>query len=113
MPGKVRRYGWFIRLLTCNWPNAITLAPFGIYAKPGVSKYTINEEQIHWAQQMEMGILPFYLWYGIEWLIKALTPPIGAYIALGFEREAKAHKYNLSYLRTRKHYAWFKYIVRQ
>ena len=93
------------------WGNAITLAPIGIFIKEGKdTPYCINEEKIHWAQQLEMLIIPFYLWYFIEWVIKALTPPVGAYKSLSFEREAKAFRFDYTYLIYRKHFTWTKYI---
>lgn len=91
--------------------NAITLAPFGIYHREEKMTWqTLNEELIHWKQQIEMIIIIFYAWYLIEWIIKYLTPPVGAYYDLSFEREAKMHREDGKYLNTRKHYAWFKYI---
>ena len=50
----------------------------------------------------------FYLWYFIEWVIKILTPPIGAYKDLGFEREANCYEHDATYLVYRKWFAWIK-----
>ena len=74
----------------------------------------INHESIHIKQQEEMLILPFYLWYITEWMIKV---PIyfsfqKAYRNISFEREAYDNDDNLSYLSTRKHYAWIKRILK-
>lgn len=104
--------GLFLRIVTFGWAAAITLAPFGIFIKEDYwdRPYVHNEEAIHWYQQVEMLFIGFYLWYPIEWIIKALTPPRGAYIALGFEREAKAHRFDYLYIFTRPRYAWCKYI---
>lgn len=110
---RIKRMNCFVKIITFGWPFAITLAPFGIYIDaedPQNFPITINEEKIHWKQQMEMLMIFFYIWYALEWIIKALTPPMGAYIALGFEREAKANRYDYNYYITRKHYAWIKYI---
>lgn len=102
------------RLCDSAGPIAITLAPFGIYIKEKYINHrvVINHEKIHWAQQIEMLIIPFYLWYFIEWLIKLILPPVGAYVMIGFEREAYDNEENLSYLKTRKHFAWFKRIIK-
>ena len=105
---------WFVKIITCGWAFAITLAPWGIYVDakdPFNFPITINEEMIHWKQQMEMLIVFFYVWYFVEWVIKLLTPPIGAYKDLGFEREAKTHSLDYHYYIVRKHFAWFKYII--
>ena len=120
---------WFVRyILTFGWAGAITLAPFGIYIReeyfewnndynrehntPAYQRWceVINEEKTHWAQQLEMLVIFFYPWYLVEWIIKILTPPVGAYKDLGFEREAKANRDNPDYLKIRKHFAWCKYI---
>jgi len=118
----------FVRILTFGWAGAITLAPFGIYVHeryfewnndynrehntPAYQRWceVINEEKTHWAQQLEMLVIFFYFWYFVEWIIKILTPPVGAYKDLGFEREAKANRDNPNYLNIRKHFAWWKYI---
>jgi hypothetical protein len=112
MKPRFYKMGLILRILTFNWATAITLAPFGIFIKEKYFDipYIANEEAIHWYQQVEMWFIGFYLWYIIEWVIKALTPPIGAYKALGFEREAKRHRFDYLYTLTRKHWAWTKYI---
>lgn len=85
--------------------SAITLSPLGVFIKPGrlTDRALINHEKIHWQQQKEMLIIPFYLWYVVEWMIKG-------YREISFEREAYLHEHNLNYLKTRKCYAWVKYL---
>lgn len=111
---RVKKMGWFVRIITFNQPTAITLAPFGIYIKEEYLEFDfiINHEKIHWKQQMEMLIIFFYLWYFIEWFIKLITPPIGAYKDIGFEREAKSNKHDALYLENRMPYAWWEHISR-
>ena len=110
---RIKRMNWFVRLITFNWPDAITLAPFGIYVKDGhYSRRIANHERIHWAQQLEMLIIFFYVWYVLEWLIKLPFSPFGSYLRLSFEREAYDNEDNLIYLKTRKHFAWFKRIIK-
>lgn len=90
----------------------ITLWPFGIYvsdAKYLKRKNVINHEKIHWEQQKEMLGLFFYIWYGLEWLIRRITDK-NAYRNLGFEKEAYENEHNLEYLKTRKRYSWIKKI---
>ncbi len=69
----------------------------------------INHERIHTAQFFEMGIIFFYLWYVIEWLVKIPTKG-RAYYRISFEREAYFHMHDLDYLKHRRHYAWWKYL---
>lgn len=73
----------------------------------------INHESIHTAQMKEMLYIFFYIWYLIEWLIKCILPPMStAYRDISFEQEAYMNEANLSYLETRKHYAWLKRVFK-
>jgi hypothetical protein len=101
------------RIMRALMPDviAITLAPFGIFHRPEKMPWQLlNHELIHWKQQMEMLIIPFYLWYFIEWLIK--LPKWGgiAYYRISFEKEAYANEKDGQYLNNRKHFTWFKYL---
>ena len=108
---KIRKIGKFLSRFSIL---GICLAPFGIYIVERYlkDKFIINHESIHWKQQMEMGILLFYIWYGLEWCIKFLLHGKQAYYHLSFELEAYYNEDNLNYLYTRKHYAWIKYLLK-
>jgi hypothetical protein len=58
--------------------------------------------------------VPFYLWYGIEYLIIKLfrlkDEQGEQYHDISFEEEAHNNDTNLNYCNERKHYAWFKYL---
>ena len=103
---------WFVRLITLNWPVAITLMPFGIFIKPDYfgDDQTIRHEMIHAKQQLEMMILPFYVWYLIEWLIRLVINWKMAYMSVSFEREAYRNDENSEYLTGRKRLAWVAYL---
>lgn len=79
--------------------------------KSKINDVVINHESIHTAQMKEMLYIPFYIWYVIEWLIK-LFGKGNAYRNISFEREAYTNQYNLDYLKTRKHYSWFKRLFK-
>lgn len=85
-----------------------------VFARKDYKKLTeeeINHESIHTAQMKEMLYVPFYLWYGIEYLIKRWNnTQKDAYHAISFEREAYDNEENMCYLNNRKHYSWFKRI---
>ena len=109
---KIRKMGWFVKMITFGWPNAITLAPFGIYIKEqyvGGARIE-NHERIHWEQQIEMLILPFYLWYLIEWFIRLFIHGKKAYMNISFEREAYSRDTFYTYLEYRPYFAWWKYL---
>ena len=85
---------------------------FFVHPNVHVSRRLINHERIHTAQMRELGYLPFYLIYLIEWLIR-LVPKGNAYYNISFEREAYKYEHNFHYLEHRKHYAWFKYLKKK
>nr|DAO60404.1 MAG TPA: hypothetical protein [Caudoviricetes sp.] len=89
---------------------------FGIlFVRKGcdMNSYDMNHEMIHTRQMLEMLVLPFYIWYCVEFLIKLVfvyRNSKSAYRAISFEREAFNNQDNLIYLKKRKHFAWFSLI---
>ena len=74
----------------------------------------INHEKIHTRQQIELLILPFYLWYFTEYLFRLIQyrDRLKAYHNISFEREAYANEKDLSYLKSRSFWSFLKYIKR-
>jgi hypothetical protein len=72
---------------------------------------TINHEDIHFQQQLEMLVLFFYLWYGIEWLIKLIKHGNSSYYFISFEVEAYRNGIDPTYLITRKFWSFLKYVI--
>lgn len=72
-----------------------------------IDECVVNHERIHTAQQKELAFVGFYVIYVLEWLLRLAQyrDRDKAYRNISFEREAYAHGNNLSYLKTRKHYA--------
>ena len=96
-------------------PKGICVNIFGTYWARDTSwidKYVINHERIHTAQQRELLFLPFYILYGIEWLIRLIQYRNRdiAYMNISFEREAYANDRNLSYLANRRIFSWLHYL---
>ena len=85
---------------------------FFVHPEVEVNERIINHERIHTAQMRELGYLPFYLIYLIEWLIRLVLKG-NAYMSIGFEREAYRHEHDHNYLENRKHYAWVKYLKKK
>lgn len=78
-----------------------------------MNSYDMNHERIHTRQMLEMIVLPFYIWYCVEFLIKLVfvyRNSKSSYRAISFEREAFNNQDNLIYLKKRKHFAWFSLI---
>jgi hypothetical protein len=91
--------------------SAINL--FGvIFARHGVhlSVTTIQHERIHTEQIKELGYVPFYIWYLLEWVVKLLWYGKRSYYNISFEREARAGQEELFYMRNRKRYSFLKYL---
>ena len=72
----------------------------------------INHERIHLRQQLEMLIVPFYIWYVLEYLILLLhfRNHYLAYRFISFEREAFLHELRPDYLRKRSFWAFLRYV---
>ena len=77
-----------------------------------ISDVTLNHELIHTEQMKEMLYVFFYLWYGVEWLVRLiiLWDAHKAYRAISFEKEAYANEANLTYRDGRKRYSWLSYL---
>ncbi|ARN77891.1 hypothetical protein BST97_07680 [Nonlabens spongiae] len=70
----------------------------------------INHERIHAAQQKELLIIFFYLWYVINYLLlRTKYDHHQAYRNIVFEREAYAMERNLNYLTDRKWWSFLKF----
>ncbi len=92
----------------------LTLYPF-IFLKREELKgnpVLINHEKIHLQQQRELFIIFFYLLYFLEWFIRLLLyrKASKAYNNLSFEREAYQNEHNLTYIATRKRWAFLSYL---
>ena len=74
-----------------------------ISSKTIVDDELINHEKIHLRQQIEMLIIPFYIWYLIELYTKG-------YNKISFEKEAHANDHNLNYLKKRRIFAFRRYL---
>lgn len=76
------------------------------------NSFLINHEKIHLRQQRETLLVFFYLFYGVEWLIKLYkyrTTSL-AYVNVSFEREAYTNENDLNYLKNRKPWSFIRYI---
>ncbi|MCM5664232.1 hypothetical protein [Galbibacter mesophilus] len=92
----------------------LTFWPLIILKEDGLKQdeVLINHEKIHLRQQLELLILPFYIWYFVEWLIGILKYRNlnMAYRNISFEKEAYANEGSLDYLSNRSPYAFFGYL---
>lgn len=104
----------FVKYLTFGFAAAIALFPFVLVLK-GVklSKTLVRHERIHLAQQVEMLILPFYVFYMVEYFVKRISyrSHYLAYKNISFEREAYRNENDPQYLSNRRAYSWLRYIA--
>lgn len=73
----------------------------------------VNHEKIHGCQQAEILLLFFYVWYGVEWLVRFVVykgDSKKAYEKMCFEREAYENQGDMLYLSKRNHFSWIKYL---
>lgn len=75
----------------------------------------INHERIHLRQQIELLILPFYLWYVAEYCINRLRNMDAktAYRNISFEREAYSNEGSSNYLSNRPLWNFVNYLSRK
>lgn len=83
--------------------RALAFYPFIIMPRETiVDDKLLNHERIHLRQQLELLIIPFYIWYIIA-IIR------NGYMGISFEKEAYDNDSNLSYLKGRKMFSFLKY----
>jgi len=103
----------FTRFMILGKYSAITLWPFIVMNKNYKGKeILLNHEKIHLKQQIELLIIPFYLWYFIEFSIRYFKYKSWdkAYRNISFEREAYGNEKDLQYLGKRKFFGFWKYL---
>jgi hypothetical protein len=98
------------KYLTPRGFRGLTFYPFVFILNKSdkLNKVFINHEKIHLRQQLELLILPFYIWYLFR-LVQFKDRKI-AYYNISFEREAYANEKNLHYLKQRSFWSFWKYL---
>ena len=105
--------------------------------KARITEKDLNHERIHERQMKELLYIFFYLWYGVEWVVRMLQYRkvfqlassnslwkgrkrfkeafrklnYMAYRNVSFEREAYQNERDLSYLDNRKRFEFLKYVA--
>ena len=96
--------------------SGLTVFPF-IFVRYQVDKDNsifMNHEKIHLRQQIELLIVPFFIWYFLEFLIRWLQYKNRnlAYKNISFEREAYANEKDPDYLKQRSYGSCVSYLFR-
>ena len=101
------------KLLRKNF-DGMALWPFLILRHHGQKRDAVflKHEKIHLRQQAELLLGFFYLWYGIEFLVRwfQYKNRHQAYRNISFEREAYHHESDFSYLKSRSIFGFLKFI---
>ena len=92
----------------------ITLWPFVLLASDQQRRnpVTVFHERIHLRQQIEMLVVPFFIWYGLEYLMRLLQykDRKRAYRNISFEREAYGNEKSPDYLKSRAFWRFLYFI---
>ena len=103
-----------LKYFTPKKTGGFTFFPFIFLASSHLKKDAvfINHEKIHLRQQAEMLLIIFILWYYTEFLVRLIQNGnwYKAYLNISFEREAYACENDLNYLKTRRFWAFLKYL---
>jgi len=102
------------KYLTPRGFRGLTFYPFVFLADNDdkLNLVFINHEKIHIRQQLELLILPFYVWYLLEYLFRLIQyrDRKKAYFNISFEREAYANEKDLDYLKSRPFWRFCFYL---
>jgi len=94
--------------------NGLTLFPFVMIRNDfdKENKVLINHEKIHIKQQIQLLILPFFIWYLLEFLFRWIQfkDKNKAYRTISFEREAYANERNLNYIKEMPFWGFLNYL---
>lgn len=97
------------KLIPFDGYKAMTVWPF-IFVRTELGEVDLNHEKIHGRQQIEMLWVVFFIWYGIEYLLRSIFGGYNPYRKISFEREAYDNDVDLDYLKHRRFWAFLKYI---
>jgi hypothetical protein len=113
MKGLIIRGGWWWRLVHPAY-TGMALFPFILLRNQGLNARLLRHERIHLRQQAELLVLPFYLWYLLEYLAHRVRGKghAEAYRRISFEREAFANDDKARYLDDRPFWAFRHYLAR-
>lgn len=103
-----------IKFLSGGFATGMAIFPFILLKNKEASsnKRLVNHEMIHIRQQIEMLVIPFYVWYGLEYLVRRIQfkNHYKAYRHISFEREAYANDQDLNYLKGKRFWSFLRYI---
>jgi len=95
--------------------NGLAIYPFMVLKNKALklNKVVLNHERIHLRQQIELLIIPFYLWYITEFVILIIKYKNWnlAYRNISFEKEAYRNESDFNYLENRSFWQFLNYMT--
>ncbi|MFZ4263040.1 hypothetical protein ACFRAE_13425 [Sphingobacterium sp. HJSM2_6] len=114
MLGKVIVSKFWTQFFSLGKAQAITIFPFIflLHKNDRQNKTLLNHERIHIYQALELLVIPFYVWYLTEFLVRLILVQNvhRAYLEISFEQEAYKNDQDMSYLQKRKVFDFLKYL---
>lgn len=102
------------KYLTPKGFRGLTLYPFVFlkYKSDKENVVLLNHERIHIRQQIELLVLPFFVWYILEYFVRLIQfrDKNLAYRNISFEREAYQNEKDLHYLKQRSFWSFINYL---
>ncbi|UPQ79721.1 hypothetical protein M0M57_02540 [Flavobacterium azooxidireducens] len=102
------------KYLTPKGFRGLTLYPFVFlkYKSDKENVVLLNHERIHIRQQIELLVIPFLVWYIVEYLVRLIQFKDRnlAYRNISFEREAYQNEKDLHYLKQRSFWSFLNYL---
>lgn len=93
---------------------ALTVWPFIFVRRDArVTERLVMHERIHGRQQLEMLWVLFFVWYGVEWVVRWCMNRGSAYRSVAFEREAYCNEAYREYFCYRRPFEWVRYLKRR
>lgn len=97
--------------------QAMAVYPFIVFKEERLKAdgIIVRHELIHFRQQLELLVIPFYVLYLLFYLVNLLVYRNHhlAYLNICFEREAYANDADVQYLENRKAYRWVRYLYKK
>ena len=94
--------------------NGMTIWPFVILKDKRLKDDLVlmNHERIHLRQQVELLVILFYIWYGLEfaWRVIQYKQRNKAYRNISFEREAYGNEKDFQYIKRRSFWRFLKFV---
>jgi hypothetical protein len=106
------KFKGFLCHVSFLWVDGIALFPFILVKRKSPGRLLLNHECIHLRQQLEMGLVFFYVWYFAGYLIRLIQHRVHylAYMNMSFEREAYSNEGDFDYLTKRKWWAFLEFV---